>query len=168
MARLVRRKVTYGRLCQLLAYDEDAGIFTWLEHQGAVKPGDVAGTINSDGSISIGIDHRIYRAARLAHLYMTGKWPHGCIILRDGDPTNIRWENIRPVTLPQERWRRGMQRNNTSGFKGVTFDKQMKKFRVEIRANKRRYRLGHFNSVRLAHWAYRRAALRLHGEFART
>jgi hypothetical protein len=36
-----------------------------------------------------------YRAARLAHLYMTGKMPDGHIDHIDGDASNFRWDNLR-------------------------------------------------------------------------
>jgi len=38
-------KLAAERLHELLDYDPDTGVFTWLEKRGRVRAGDVAGTL---------------------------------------------------------------------------------------------------------------------------
>ena len=38
-------KLAAERLHELLDYDPDTGVFTWLEKRGRVKAGDIAGTV---------------------------------------------------------------------------------------------------------------------------
>ncbi len=48
--------ITAERLRQLLSYDPESGLFVWRVGRGKAKPGSVAGTVNDDGYIIIGID----------------------------------------------------------------------------------------------------------------
>lgn len=57
--------------------------------------------------------------------------------------------------------------NNTSGFKGVCFKKSMGKWCARISVNYLRVHLGYFDTVELAYDAYKTAAIKHHGEFAR-
>jgi hypothetical protein len=61
-----------------------------------------------------------------------------------------------------------MQRNNTSGFKGVTeMSGRKKKWRAQISIDRRHTSLGYFYTPEEAHEAYKVAAVRIAGEFAR-
>lgn len=75
--------------------------------------------------------------------------------------------NIRPCTGVENRRNRGAQRNNTSGFKGVTWHKASNKWRAQIRQDGTRKHLGLFDSPEDAARAYDTAARELHGSFAR-
>ena len=161
-----RPRLAAERLHELLDYDPDTGVFTWLEKRGRVKAGDIAGTVTEDG-IYIRVDGRRYSASQLAHLWMTDEWPHDHINHRDGDQANNRWANLRPVTHSQKLCNRGKQQNNTAGLKGVTFNKRRGKYQAQICVATKRHFLGYFSTAELAHRAYRRAARRMHGEFAR-
>jgi len=85
----------------------------------------------------------------------------------DGDPLNNRRSNLRESFLSENLWNRGKSKNNTSGYKGVSFFKSAGKFKARISRNGRRYFLGHFDNAVDAARAYDRAAVRMHGEFAR-
>jgi AP2 domain len=161
------RELTAGRLHELLDYDPETGVFTWLEHRGRVKAGDVAGTRGHDG-VGIRVDRRRYRASHLAVLWMTGEWPPDQINYFDDDDTNIRWANLRLIGRSQKMYNRGKQRNNSAGFKGVTFHKGRDKFQAQIQAAGDYRFLGYFDSPQAAHRAYCRAARRMHGKYART
>lgn len=87
---------------------------------------------------------------------------------KDNNGLNNRRSNLRLCTPSQNVWNRGLLKNNTSGFKGVTRDRQSGKWMAQIVANKKHRRLGLFETPELAHEAYKKAALELHGEFAFT
>ena len=61
---------------------------------------------------------------------------------------------------------RGKQKNNSSGFKGVSLDKRCGRWKAEIRKEKKRFYLGYFSTAEIAYTAYLAAAKKLHGNFA--
>ncbi len=75
--------------------------------------------------------------------------------------------NIRPATNQQNKCNRGLQTNNTSGYKGVDWHKSNEKWRARIRFNDIEIHLGLFDNPVEAAKAYNIAALVNHGKFAR-
>lgn len=74
-------------------------------------------------------------------------------------------ENLRIATHAEQQHNRRAFHNNSTGFKGVW--PHAGKFQAKIISNGTRRHLGTFSTPELAHAAYCRAALELHGEFAR-
>jgi hypothetical protein len=91
---------------------------------------------------------------------------------RDGNGLNNRrrgdFGNLRVATPYQNQSNRGAQKNNTSGFKGVTLHRQMGKWQAQIGAGGVKKYLGIFETPEAAHDAYVKASAELHGEFGRT
>lgn len=97
--------------------------------------------------------------------------------LRFGDPRQVdhinrntldnRRSNLRIATRSQNQHNRGKSRNNTSGFKGVSFLKNSNRWIARISIEKQNKFLGRFMTAEEAHQAYERAAALYHGEFAR-
>lgn len=77
-----------------------------------------------------------------------------------------RRENLRVVTTMENGYNRTLSKNNTTGFKGVVFDKRVGRFKAKIKAAGRYYFGGHFNSATDAARKYNEMARELHGEFA--
>lgn len=77
-----------------------------------------------------------------------------------------REENLRVVSPKKNYFNRKMLSNNTTGYKGVCYDKSRNKFIATISANKKHYNLGRFKTAVEAAKAYNNAAIELHGEFA--
>lgn len=86
----------------------------------------------------------------------------------NGNGLDNRRANLRPATGSQNAMNRGMRSDNTSGFKGVTWDRKNQWWRVRIWVDGRNLVVGRFaDPVEAAH-AYDEAA-RIHfGEYART
>jgi hypothetical protein len=84
----------------------------------------------------------------------------------DGDGLNNRRSNLRLATNAQNLWNTGRRVTNSSGYKGVSFDKQKGKWHARIRRFKKYYHLGFFDNPEQAHQAYVSAAKEFHGEFA--
>lgn len=77
-----------------------------------------------------------------------------------------RRNNLRLASYQQNSINKSPTILNKSGYKGVSFEKQTKKFRADIRHNGKRYNLGRYSSAIDAAKAYDEMALKLHGDFA--
>lgn len=162
------KNLTAERLRELLTYDPETGIFTRRVRISNCPAGMIAGTYNiSRGQRRqrIGVDGRVYKAHRLAWLYVHGKWPAEQIDHIDGNAANNRIANLREASPTQQMHNKKTPRNNKVGFKGVT--KAENKFSARIQAFGKRRRLGRFATPEEAGWAYAQAAKSYHGEFAR-
>lgn len=158
--------VTHARASELLRYEPETGEFYWLrDRRGPAKVGSRAGSIDSLGYRVISLDGKSYKAARVAFLLMTGRWPAEFIDHRDGNPSNNAWANLREATPFQNACNKRKQCRSTTGFKGV-YPHHNGQFRVRVRVGGRLLHIGVFPTKEVAAAEYARAAQRLHGEFA--
>lgn len=81
-----------------------------------------------------------------------------------------RKENLRICQISQNLRNRTRQKNNTSGYKGVSIDKKVKDkpYKVNIAIEQKQIFLGNFKTAKEAAYIYDQAALQLHEEFAYT
>jgi hypothetical protein len=169
--------MTQYELKSLLRYDPDTGIFTWLRRPNdgtkSTKAfntrfgGKQAGCFDkSTGYRVVRVKDVLYYEHRLAHFYMTGQWPEQ-IDHRDFDRVDNRWSEIRHASMAQNQHNVRRQKNNTSGRKGVHWDKQTEQWRARIDFNGKVYNLGRFDSFELAVAVREKAEYVLHGEYAR-
>lgn len=100
----------------------------------------------------------------LMHVQITG---HLMTDHRNGDGLDNRRENLRPCSNAQNQHNRSLNKNSTTGFKGVTFDKESGNFRARINVDGKRKNLGRFRAAIDAAHTYDKAAKLLYGEFAR-
>jgi len=82
------------------------------------------------------------------------------------NPSDNRRLNLRLATNSQNQANKGLSSNNTSGYKGVSYNKGARKFRAYIKYNAGNYHLGFYSTAEGAAKAYNRRAVELHGEFA--
>ena len=158
--------LTQDYLKQVLFYDPNAGVFKHLRVSGKARLNATAGFIK-DGYILIGVDNIIYRAHRLAWLYVYGYLPPAEIDHINGLRGDNRIINLRLATRSQNTSNREAQKNNKCGLKGVSFEKQTCMWKAQICFNGKNRNLGRFYTKESAHSAYAAAALKHHGEFAR-
>lgn len=85
----------------------------------------------------------------------------------DGNGLNNDIENLRAANHGQNQRNKGTQKNNTSGFKGVSWNKKAQKWQAFIKLDGKQRYLGYFDTPDAAHEAYKAAATKLHQEFAR-
>lgn len=160
--------LTIYRLKQVLGFNPDTGTFTWkiaLSNNTAV--GAIAGYQRKGGYLVINIDGRSYVAQRLVWFYVTEEWPLDELDHRDLNKGNNRFENLRPASHSNNAANCHRRKDNTSGHKGVSFDKRRGKWAAYINCNGARHSLGYHDSAIVAGSAYCVAADRLFGEFAR-
>jgi hypothetical protein len=112
--------LTAERLRDLIDYDPLAGTFTWrkpLPVSGRTK----AGSVSSRGYRWIQIDGDRHSAGRLAHLYMTGKWPDGDVDHINSVRDDNRWANLQVLSRSMNLRNQRRRLSNTSGRTGVWF-----------------------------------------------
>lgn len=85
----------------------------------------------------------------------------------DGNGLDNRRANLRVATRSQNQWNQRLRIDNTSGYKGVHWDKAEGKWKARIRLNGTRISLGYYGTLDAAHEAYAKASAQLHGEFGR-
>jgi len=86
---------------------------------------------------------------------------------KDGNKPDCRKRNLRICTKAENTRNRAIPNTNTSGYKGVNWDRQKRKWRAKITANEHRNHIGYYDTAKEAARAYNEAALKYHGEFAR-
>jgi hypothetical protein len=168
--------LTADQLRAVLDYDPASGVFTWrrrdqLGHYARSWNTRYAGTVAGTpqhGYVQIMVNGWLYLAHRLAFLWMTGSWPQFEGDHKDGNPTNNRWSNLRDATRNQGVMNTRKRSDNTSGYKGVWFEKRRSHWVAEIEANGTKHYIGAFPTAEIAKAARDKAARRLHGAFARS
>lgn len=83
----------------------------------------------------------------------------------NGDSLDNRRENLRLVSGAQNSVNKGLQKNSTSGYKGV--NSHQGKWRAYIVKDKKQIHLGVFSDRIEAARAYNEAAMKYHGKYAR-
>lgn len=101
----------------------------------------------------------------LLHRELAGQ-PELIVDHKDRDGLNCQKNNLRLASTFESAANVSIRKDNSSGVKGVSFRKDVNKWRAEIQAGGRRKRLGVFNTFKEAAEAYKSAAKVLHKEFA--
>jgi hypothetical protein len=87
---------------------------------------------------------------------------------KNGNGIDNRKCNLRICNCSNNSANKTMQKNNTSGFKGVSWKKDVKKWRVKVIKDGVNYSAGYYDDIIEAAKAYDKKAVELFGEFART
>ena len=152
-----------------LRYEPHTGLFRWnMDRTRGVKAGDVAGGITSRGYREIHVQYKLYRASRLAWLYVHGPIPDGMQIDHiNKNRSDDRIVNLRLATPIENSRNKKMPITNTTGFKGVLLHKETGKFVASTKLNGKRLYFGTRHETALeAALAYDAGVQSIHGEFA--
>lgn len=85
----------------------------------------------------------------------------------NGNSLDNRRDNLRLANPSQSAKNRGLKSDNTSGYKGVSWNTEKRKWYSQIKVDGHIISLGYFNNIEDAYEAYCKAAVQYHGEFAR-
>ena len=147
-------EITASEVRELLDYDKETGIFMWKSTARGIKADRVAGC-KTDVRVLIGIKRKLYKAHRLAWLYVHGVYPPDMIDHIDGNPGNNRLKNLRLATNAENGQNRKKARSDSStGLIGVTPHKPSGLFRASIKYGGKRHSLGYYKTPEEAHQAY--------------
>jgi HNH endonuclease len=155
--------LNFTRLNELLKYDPDTGIFTWINNMGKrVKAGSKTGCLHHTGYLQSRIDGKNYLCHRLAWLYVYGEFPELNLDHIDSNKTNNCIANLREVTQAQNCQNLKKSRGS-SGFLGVSLDPIRKnRWKSSIKLNGKSKHLGWYKTPEQAHEVYKSAKLLIH------
>lgn len=84
----------------------------------------------------------------------------------DHNGLNNQRSNLRVCSRSENMFNQRVHSNNTSGYKGVSWNKVARKWDARIAFHGKRLLIGYFDTIEDASRAYDSAAQRLHGDFA--
>ena len=137
-------------------YNKETGDFTWKSKKtGWTRAGALAGSTRKDGYVLISVNGKRYLAHRLAWLYVNGQWPSKLIDHIDGNPSNNRIANLREADqrTNMQNQRRALS-NSKSGYLGVCWSANAKKWHSQINIDGTNTHVGYYNTKEEAHAAY--------------
>lgn len=102
----------------------------------------------------------------LMHRFLLGASPEQLVDHINGNGLDNRRVNIRLCSKADNQRNQRRNSKNTTGYKGVSFDKARGKYSASIGVNGEQITLGRFPTAEEASLAYEEAARRYHGEFA--
>lgn len=152
---------------ETFSYDPLTGNLFRIVRSGRMKIGNYVGSINKNGYIYVCINYKKYLVHRIAWFLHYNKWPIDSLDHINGFPLDNRISNLREATHAQNMRNKKKNKANTSGHKGVSFDKERKKWSAYITYCGKHIYLGRFETKELASDYYIRAAEKYFGQFAR-
>jgi len=167
MVKIKREKLTQEIVRELIDYFPETGACIWKERdvkwfanpqvqkswnkRCAGKPALMAKS--GIGYLCGTIFNKKMYVHRLAWFWMTGEWPDQIDHI-NGIRDDNRWKNLRNVSILVNHKNQKARTNNTSGYKGVWFHKQLEKWAAEITINGINKKLGTFDTPELAFESY--------------
>lgn len=123
------------------------GVLYWRQSiNRSVPAGAIAGALRAEGYRQVSVRRRMYRAHRIIFLMHHGYLPPEVDHINE-DKTDNRIANLRAATHQQNRNNTGKPATNTSGVKGVCWDKSCGKWKAQCKISGKNYSLGHFDSI---------------------
>jgi hypothetical protein len=162
----MKKTLSQKALMSALHYNPETGVFTYINGSKKKKPGREAGNIKTQGYREIHVNGGNYYAHRLAFLYMTGSFPEELVDHINGVRADNRWCNLRPATYSENNRNARLRKDNTSGVKGVCWDRVSKKWFAYISLNKKRHGLGQFETLDEAAAVVAEVRKQLHGAYS--
>jgi hypothetical protein len=157
------------RLKELFTYDSESGqLIARISRKGPLKAGMPVGSLTNSGYLNTKVDGRRYPVSRIIWKLVTGEDPGDCVVDHiDMDKLNNRFSNLRLATVSENGCNSKPRSHNRSGLKGVKRHPSGSYYAYIRFGADRRY-LGTYQTKEEAHAAYCKAAVELHGQFART
>lgn len=136
-----------------LVYDDETGEFSWLNSKGGSKAGKKAGTLANNGYLHVTYNYKSYLAHRLAWFFVHGEWPNGMIDHINRDKLDNSISNLRVVDNQTNQRNAKPNRRNKSGYRGVYWHKDRKKWYASIRVDNKNQHLGCYGCFTAAMFA---------------
>jgi hypothetical protein len=159
MAKAYKPLPAADELWELFDYKPLTGQLVRRRVQGRMKPGDIAGTLTANGYVKVAVNTKQYYAHRLVYMWVTGNDPYDLDLDHaDANRTNNCFWNLRTCTRTENNFNR----------KAAGYVRVGNRYYARICVGGRQVvALGGYATPKEAEAAYKKAALQLHGEFAR-
>lgn len=105
---------------EYLSYDQQTGIFTWIKQRKGHNINTIAGSLNSDGYVSIKFNQKRYKAHRLAWFFYYNEWPKYFLDHINGARNDNRIKNLRIATNRQNQLNQHKHRNGKLPYAYLT------------------------------------------------
>lgn len=136
--------VTKRRALEVFDYTPSTGSLQWKVTLNSRAPaGSEAGCLRKDGYKQVRLDGEAILVHRLIHLMQTGRMPEE-VDHRNRKRCDNRWKNLRPASSSANNHNKGSYSTNTSGCKGVSWDKSIGKWIARVWIEKKLIYLGSF------------------------
>ena len=161
------KTVPVERLRYVFIYDPLTGILTHRIDRGQrARAGKEAGGMGHAGYRLVSVDGVVLLAHRIAWAIHTGMWPEGHIDHINGVKSDNRICNLRVASNAENLRNQRKRVSNSSGVKGVSWNKQKQKWTAQIGIDGKDKYLGSFDNLNEAASCYQKAATELHKSFA--
>lgn len=161
----MRVDINLSRVNELFKYHN--GQLFWRVSGRGKKAGNLAGYLTNFGYVGIKYDGRQRLAHRIIYCMFHGYVPRNIDHI-DGNTKNNKIENLRECTQSQNCYNRKITKNNNSGVKGVSWDKESEKWRVTVSVYGKSKYFGLYDDLELAELVADEVRVLYHGEFARS
>lgn len=131
-------RLDWALLKEALKYNPETGNFTSALHSG-VK---VRGYVATGGYLKVSFDKKQFFAHRLAWFYVHGKWPTAEIDHINGNPSDNRLCNLREASRARNTHNQRIGKSNTSGARCVSWNRNAKKWVIQIMRFGHKFNLG--------------------------
>ena len=155
--------ITQDLVKELFEY-KDGFLYWKITKAQNAKKGTIAGSVDSNGYHRVSINYKHYKVHRLVFLMFHGFLPENIDHI-DGNPLNNKIENLRKVTTSQNMQNAKRYSTNTSGVKGVSWEKDRKKWKVQVMLNRENNIIRNLESLELAELVAQELRNKYHGEF---
>lgn len=133
-------------------------------NRGRVKKGQIVGCVNGKGYKQTLYKGKIYTIHRLVFLMQYGYLPK-MIDHINGNRKDNRIENLRIADENQNSWNMSISSKNTSGIKGVSWNKQRGLWIAQLAINSKPLYFGGYKDLELAELVVQMAREKYHGKY---
>ncbi|MCR6039813.1 endonuclease, partial [Salmonella enterica subsp. enterica] len=157
--------MSVGDIRDLIDYNPENGVLTAKVNFSGRQAGSVIGSQTWQGYYAFSLFGKKCFAHRLAWLLHYGEWPSQPIDHINGIKTDNSIRNLRLCSLSQNQFNKPTQKNNTTGVKGVYWNKRDKRYVASVQFNGKKYSAGHHKDIDSAKEAVMKLREKLAGEF---
>jgi hypothetical protein len=151
----------YWKIRDSRHFDNNRCCNTWNSRYAGKK----AGSIGKNGYLNVHIFNKLFYNHRIIWKMVVGEEPIYQIDHINMNTLDNRIKNLRNSFDGQNKHNQGFRKNNTSGIKGVCWNKRKSKWFAQIMKDRIKYHLGYFDNILDAETAVRLKREQLHKEF---
>ena len=161
------RNLTPEIVREALDYDHESGVMRWRSDGRRWKAGDIAGTMNIEGYLSVCVKGFGAKLHQVCWLHFHGYWPTGYVDHINGNKLDNRIANLRDVSNQVNcqnifEPRKGKRSGLPLGVILQRAGRTNPNYGAQIKINQKSVHIGSFSTPEAAHEAYLEAKRRYH------